>query len=391
MSLTTFIVFSSAFHIVLRTRFDKQDASLELSDCLRRLDLRLVMHAIVWSCFSVLAIFLFRWPIYCSAQFESRIIQRLLVLAPIIAWLVLSWSLLYSAEIEIDNSVRRSTRGNFVWGQTRLYLLVPLTVILFVVLSQDLFDSPSAPRLPEALRIVPLVIVVLLFPTIFRFGWKTAKLSSAELRTRLDALCEAHNFRARGILVWKTEGRMRNAAITGFFPALRYVLLSDRLIEDLETDQIECVFLHEISHAKQRHQSKLLVVSITLATVFMVLLTNISSNASVAFREGLFIFAMVAAVMGIRLLGSLSRIFEFQADSWAIRNANIDSERYCQTLISLSGNRCNQRTWSHPSANERIRQLKSASSLGRQVATVTWQFVSLFGIVLVLIAATSEF
>ena len=54
--------------------------------------------------------------------------------------------------------------------------------------------------------------------------------------------------RYREILLWHTENNMGNAAVVGLVPRLRYILLSDLLLETMDDRQIEAVFAHEIGH-----------------------------------------------------------------------------------------------------------------------------------------------
>jgi STE24 endopeptidase len=60
-------------------------------------------------------------------------------------------------------------------------------------------------------------------------------------------------FRYADILVWDTDQSLLNAGITGTLPRFRYILLTDRLIEQLDPAQIEAVFGHEIGHVWHRH------------------------------------------------------------------------------------------------------------------------------------------
>ena len=46
---------------------------------------------------------------------------------------------------------------------------------------------------------------------------------------------------------------MVNAAVIGFLPGLRYVLVSDLLLESMSPIQVEAVFAHEIGHVRHRH------------------------------------------------------------------------------------------------------------------------------------------
>ena len=133
-------------------------------------------------------------------------------------------------------------------------LLLPVLVLLAV---QD-----AAQRwMPEWLEgdyallvfVPPLVVLLGLFPVLLRHVWRTRPLEAGPLRTRLEAAAARHGFRIRDILVWQTNSMVVNAAVAGFLPRLRYVFLTDGLLEWLDDEEIEAVFGHELGHVRHRH------------------------------------------------------------------------------------------------------------------------------------------
>ena len=72
-------------------------------------------------------------------------------------------------------------------------------------------------------------------------------------RDRLIAAAERLHFPFSDICIWHTRHGVANAMVTGFSPRPRYILLSDLLLENLEPDEIEAVFCHEIGHIRHRH------------------------------------------------------------------------------------------------------------------------------------------
>ena len=58
----------------------------------------------------------------------------------------------------------------------------------------------------------------------------------------------------RDFRVLKGRGRkVANAAQMGMLPGLRYVLLTDYLIDHLDRDELDAVVAHELGHARQHH------------------------------------------------------------------------------------------------------------------------------------------
>jgi STE24 endopeptidase len=78
-------------------------------------------------------------------------------------------------------------------------------------------------------------------------------LPAGPLRDRLFATARRLNFRCSDIMLWNTRNGVANALVVGVLPALRYVVLSDRLIADLTPEELEAVFGHEAGHVKHHH------------------------------------------------------------------------------------------------------------------------------------------
>jgi STE24 endopeptidase len=73
------------------------------------------------------------------------------------------------------------------------------------------------------------------------------------LRERLEHTARRLRFGYSNVLVWHTRNLFANAMVTGFIPWIRYIVLTDRLIDELTPDEIEAVFGHEVGHIKHHH------------------------------------------------------------------------------------------------------------------------------------------
>ena len=88
---------------------------------------------------------------------------------------------------------------------------------------------------------------------LLRFFLGLKPLSAGPLRDRLEASARRLGFHFSDVLVWHTRNLFANAMVTGLVPWLRYVVLTDRLIDELTPDEIEAVFGHEVGHIKHHH------------------------------------------------------------------------------------------------------------------------------------------
>ncbi|RMH14251.1 MAG: hypothetical protein D6695_01735 [Planctomycetota bacterium] len=237
-------------------------------------------------------------------------------------------------------------RGRFVWLWARhhiLFMLVPLTLLLAWAESIDRlvvrFDSSTLNRDAVLLvgQLLGLVGVFALIPPLLVRIWDTVPLREGELRDRLEALARAHGVRVRDFLVWRTSGLMLNGAAIGLVRPLRYVVLTDALLDRLDPLEVEAVAAHEIGHI--RHHHTIWLAASVLASVL--LFGTASGWMLMAFEPGSRAEKIgLGAAMGVTLtltlvvLGMVSRRFERQADAFAARH--LSGERRGGAAVEIS-------------------------------------------------------
>ncbi|GAB4387093.1 MAG: hypothetical protein Kow0022_18180 [Phycisphaerales bacterium] len=238
-------------------------------------------------------------------------------------------------------------RVRFVWLWMRhhvLFLLVPLTLLLAWAESCEraisrfgFRDSSDAEALQLGAQVIGLIAVFALIPPVLVRIWDTVPLRSGPLRDRLDALARGHGVGVRDFLVWRTSGLMLNGAAIGLIRPLRYVVLTDGLLDRLGADEVEAVAAHEIGHIRHRHTPWLAASVLGSVLVFGTLagwLTSLfdpgTSGGRIAFGVG------VLATLGMTLtvLGMVSRRFERQADAFAARH--LSGERRGSPPVEVS-------------------------------------------------------
>jgi STE24 endopeptidase len=182
--------------------------------------------------------------------------------------------------------------------------------------------------------IVASPTVFLFAPALLRLVLNTSPMPDSPLRRRLDALCRRAGVRYRQILVWDTHNHVGNAAVMGVMPRLRYVLLSDVLLERMSDEQIEAVFAHELGHIVHRHM--------TWYAIFFVMLILLAGGLGKILPDYIHAISGDAATDGVIaglfmvfffvLFGALSRRCERQADVYAART--IEMLKAEQPLVS---------------------------------------------------------
>lgn len=341
------------------------------------------------------------------------VVPGLLALIPFFVSILLIWTALYPADravrqIALEVYLVRGRPVHPVWSLASylaysfrhqvLFILVPMMLVLaatdlvianYVVL-QQYFGWRHA---PDVLVGLSALGVAILAPEILRHVWVTRRLPDGPLRDRLLAICRRIGLRCREILVWRSGGMVVNAAVMGVVAPLRYVLITDAMLEQLDDTKIEAVFGHEAGHVKHRHvQCYLLFAAISgcLVTIFSIRTQGLA-------RQDPLLFQMLLAGLGAVLMlkwgvvfGWISRRFERQADTFGVRTLSLiglpcqspcplhDSERHshgasprdplCRTGAHLFGDALHEvavlngiqpeaRSWRHSSIRSRARFL----------------------------------
>jgi STE24 endopeptidase len=153
-------------------------------------------------------------------------------------------------------------RVRFVWLWSRhhiFFVLIPLSILLAWsetaprLVPASVSDPAAREAVVAAVQVAGLGAVFALIPPLLVRVWDTVPLAESPLRERLEAMCRAHRARVRDLLVWRTGGLVLNGAAIGLFAPLRYIVLTDALLEQLTERQAEAVAAHEVGHVRRRH------------------------------------------------------------------------------------------------------------------------------------------
>ena len=231
------------------------------------------------------------------------------------------------------------TRLQFVIYQLRLQLAIILVPLLFMLAIREsvnflheAYPRQISPLLDNTLHFAGIGCVLLFAPVALRYIWDTAPLPPGPLRDRLLTLCKNHRVGVRQLLIWKTYGAMINGAVMGLIAPLRFILLTDSLIERLPQSQVEAVMAHELAHVKRGHILWLFLTTAgTLSLLTLIVntivwfVTDPADKTPIDESDPLVIavsFLTMVFIMGtwVAVFGWVSRQFERQADTFAVQH-----------------------------------------------------------------------
>ena len=331
------------------------------------------------------------------------LLDEVILLAPFLALMTVKLVCFYPVnrfvkEYVVAGQLQEGLSARPVWTlkrylifQIRHGVLIILVPILLILLLRDLADTiigylgnqewpdNNWRILSEVFVMAGGALVFLFSPFLLRFIWSTRVFPYGPLREKLEALMGRIGVGCREILLWDTYSSLANAGVMGIIPQVRYVLLSDAVVENMSDSQIEAVCSHEAGHVHYHHIPLLVMFVIGCGTLGSLLMDTFSGwldsyLAGVELGDltvlGLFGLTLLTGLgLGLILFGMVSRRFERQADVFAARMLREDDESPLNTLhpvgasimsmalqkvALLNGVAINARSWRHSSIASRM-------------------------------------
>lgn len=335
---------------------------------------------------------------------EMVLVDDLLAAAPALLTIVAAWWSHYPVERRVRDArffgaldrgetvYPPRTRWQYVGDQTRhsmLFVLAPMSLILGWSECVALAESAWGPALGRwlggaenvadaagAAQIAGALGVFILSPEVLRRVWDTAPLGAGPLREGLLRMCAQQRVRVRDLLVWRTHGSMINGAVMGLIPRVRYILLTDALLDSLGEEQVEAVLAHELGHVRRRHIPWLaasMIAAIGMTATVGAFVEALAQRAGAGLAEYADLSPLVMLPIAVMAVGGVSRRFERQADAFAVAHlSGLTAERgsargksatreavaamasALRAVAALNGVPLRRRFWRHGSLQGRI-------------------------------------
>jgi STE24 endopeptidase len=278
------------------------------------------------------------------------LVREVAALSVFLAALLVTWRISYS----YDQAVRWQVEQDLMqagqpvrpgWSARQYvdfhfrhdFLFVALPVGL-IMLARDLLDLAIPLIVPPPWRewATPVLMaaavgaVFFFSPLLLVHVWRTRPMPDGELRRRLERLCERIGLRYRRICVWDTSGVVVNAGVMGLHRSVRYIMITDALLENMEDRQIVAVFGHEAGHVRHHHTGYFLVYTVGAMQLCLTAVAVLGRllPAPAAYQDAVEMLATlttVALVWGLGF-GWLSRRMERQADVYGAWCAGVEAE-----------------------------------------------------------------
>lgn len=282
------------------------------------------------------------------------LLDEIVAVTPALLAIVATWWIQYPIERRVRDALMLRhldrggplypllSRGDYVALHLRcgmLLLLVPILLILGLAETIDAVaggfvatdaDAGAAIGWPlDLAKFASALSVLAISPLLARAVLTVRPIPQGETRSLLSDVCTRHRVKVRDILLWNTGGTMINAAVMGLLRPLRYVLMTDALVESMDREEIQAVMAHEVGHVR-RHHMPWLVAALITAVLGLTALTNLAIvglvRTSVIDVDGTIPpvvdigLLVIQAAGALALFGWISRRFERQADVFAVQH-----------------------------------------------------------------------
>jgi STE24 endopeptidase len=242
-------------------------------------------HQIIqFACYGIaLAVLGWGWAVQSSWRGEggSWAGLEVLLLLPFLVMQTLTWLLFYDADRAAHRAAHRlmdaepfgqswlearpavaappfAGRWSYVAFNFRQKLALVFIPVLLLIVQKELSrllpsGGPYVQPILGVLSIVAMLAVFVCMPLFVRAILGLKPLPEGPIRDRLLAASKRLKFRCSGILLWNTRRGMANAMVIGLVPWLRYVVFTDKLLEEFSEEEVEAVFGHEVGHVQHMH------------------------------------------------------------------------------------------------------------------------------------------
>lgn len=372
----------------------------------------------LWLAIVAATMYVLQWPRLVRSDWSLGswpLLDELLILLPVVAPLVLLWTVMYRLQwtasralaISHGDELPRWRLLPYLWHSARQQLGLVVLPALVVIGAQEtvlwLWPAAEASGGLWWLHVPLLAAMLVLMPVLLRRVWRTSPLPAGPLRDRLTALGREQRVGLRDVLVWHTDGQAANAAVAGLVPGLRYVFLSDGLLARLSPDEVTAVLRHELGHIAGRHMLRRmlllglpLLAGLALHATFPAVAESCSLSLaalglSPSLQWALLVPAGLAAY-AVLVVGRYSKWLEHEADlaTCIAPEGQVDraaAECFARALVKIVGRGRTSRwaEWLHPPVQQRLAVLalavadpQAAVRFRRRLKWVAWAIGGLY-------------
>ncbi len=302
------------------------------------------------------------------------------------------WSYKYFGDIySLGNSAKAHISSNLKFN---LAILIPWFIATVFENISSLIDIANYNEIKSSgwgyfLTMFAYLIIFLVFtPYLITKLWESEPLEEGELNSLIGEYCSKQKVKFKGILAWNALNKgLITAAVMGIIYPFRYLLLTPKLMDLLNKDEVLAVVSHEVGHVKKKHMFFYLgfffsampvLTSVSSYIVQLFQITEPGRTLYIFFYEPNNVFLNILMILLTLFFfvlffryffGYLMRNFERQADLYCFESG-IEPEHLISSFEKLNlmiNESKEKKNWHHFNIPERISFLKQCSADSKEI------------------------
>ncbi|MDG7044089.1 MAG: M48 family metalloprotease [Nitrososphaerota archaeon] len=210
----------------------------------------------------------------------------------------------------------------------------------------------------------PMYLVLARFPIGLRMGQRAEPLTDTKILSAAGEM--AQRMDVDNVKLYTVDWRrFRTANAFQVGPRRFSIYVSNYLLDNLSSEEVNAVLAHELAHAKKRHvmKSMALIFFPTIVEMNVLVLGYVITQTNLVLGSIVFAAGFAAIFLEPRIAFRFQRRFELEADMIAVRTMG-DGRPLISALEKLSALNLvpgGRRSRTHPSVIERIRRIEQLS------------------------------
>ena len=122
-----------------------------------------------------------------------------------------------------------------------------------------------------------VLILFIAAPPILIHSWGAKSLESSEVKTLIIEELKQNKVSMRSIRLWPEEVLPHSTAgVIGIIPGFRYLMISRKLMEFLNKDELKSVVAHEAGHLRKKHLLFFAIAMLGFMVLAQIILTGLT-------------------------------------------------------------------------------------------------------------------
>ena len=278
--------------------------------------------------------------------------------------------LLSFTQFRIDRRYKHvtATQKDYLVLNTPFYLiaLVPGLALLGFKYVLPMFGVLTAVY-ADVLLLIGFVFFAKL-PVALRLGQRAVPITDESLLSSFSGLANKMGISHVDLysIDWK-RFKIANAFQAG--PSKFSVYISNYLLENMTSEEVNAVMAHELAHARQKHVMKISGLLLLTSIIGVDFFIGAATLGQTSVWPLIFILAgFVAMFLGSQLVLRLQRKFELEADEIAVRTLGEGKHMVSalQKLVGLNLVPADRKSGTHPSIAKRIQRIEQIGNMSQR-------------------------